>query len=135
MSLKNILGENVPDLNLKIAVLVDQLECAGALCDEHVPKIVSICETCTEPRFLQWICGVHANATPHEQKLCVHQALVLKLPTAFAFVQLVIESTNKKFTTMSDGGHWSPATTSKAVEGPIPLLDFKLQLTSKLTRR
>ena len=49
LSLKNILGENIPDLNLKIAVLVDQLECAGALDPEHVPKIVPIYKTCTEP--------------------------------------------------------------------------------------
>ena len=81
---------------------------------------MSVCETCTEPQFLQWICGVHAKATDCEQKLRVHQADVLKLPSAFDFVQLVIESTNKQFTTMTDGDRWSPATKSKAAEGPIP---------------
>ena len=53
LSLKNIPGEKIPDINLKIKTFVDQLECARELHSEHVLKIVSIYETCTEPQFLQ----------------------------------------------------------------------------------
>jgi len=69
LSLKDIPGENVPEINLKIMEHVNQLECSGEFCPEHIPKIVSICESCTEERFLQWICGIHDLANDHAEKL------------------------------------------------------------------
>ena len=69
LTLKEIPGKNIPEINLKIIEHVNQLQCAGELCPEHIPKIVSICKSCTEEQSLQWICGIHAQATTCAENL------------------------------------------------------------------
>ena len=120
LSLKDIPGENVPEINLKIMEHVNQLECSWEFHPEHIPKIVSICETCTEEQFLQWICGIHDLANDCAEKLCLYDAEVLGLPAPFFHAEKLIMVTNKKFNTMFDGNRWSPATTVKSAENPLP---------------
>jgi len=120
LSLKDIPGENVPEINLKIMEHVNQLECSGEFRPEHIPKIVSICKSCTEERFLQWIHGIHDLANDYAEKLCLYDAEVLGLPAPFFYAEKLIMVTNKKFNTMFDGNRWSPATTVKSAENPLP---------------
>ena len=70
--------------------------------------------------FWQWVCGTHAQATTHAEKLRLYDADILKLHTPFGCVEKIIVATNKQFNTMFDGSHWSPATTLKSPEGPLP---------------
>jgi len=91
----------------------------GGFNSDLISKIVGMCETASEPHFLQWICTIFSQFDICTKCSCLCDADAHGSPSLCEVLVTLMKESNHQCQCMLNATHWTLATTTKSSESTL----------------